>query len=159
MNFFFFLRGIIAAVCGTLWMKMYLGDFCMFCHVFILFFVFSISRFIWRILPFLGRCRQSVTCWVQHLQDCPAGCKTVFRIYWISLIFLVHFMELCGCSNWDLKFTHMHLHTHTHRHMHTPTLRQTRNIHSHLVHMAPLLLFQGEDTYLEGNYALTNKSL
>jgi len=37
------------------------------------------------------------------------------------------------------------------------TLRQTRNIHSHLVHMAPLLLFQGEDTYLEGNDALTNK--
>lgn len=45
-----------------------------------LFFVFSISRFIWRILPFLGRCRQSVTCWVQHLRDCPAGCKTVSHL-------------------------------------------------------------------------------
>lgn len=93
-------------------MKMYLGDFCMF-------FVFSISRFIWRILPFLGRCRQSVTCWVQHLQDCPAGCKTVSHLLNQS-----YFSCPCHGIMWLLKlrfevYTHIHKQVHTCIHLHS----------------------------------------
>lgn len=136
-------------------MKKYLGDFCMFCHVFLFCFVFSISRFIWRILPFLGRCRQSVTCWVQRLQDCPAGCKTVFSIYWISLIFSCPFHGI----TWLLKlrfevYTHIH---YTHTHVYTQT-DEKHSLYTSCI-WPHLLLFQGEDTYLEGNYALTNNSI
>lgn len=119
-------RSIIAAVFGTLWMKMYLGDSACYCHVFnfvwLLFFSFFFFLFFLcpgvsgekKYLPFLGRCRQSVTCWVQHLQGCPVGCKTVFRIYWNSLISLVHFMEICGCSTWNSSSLHTYAYKHTH---------------------------------------------